>query len=480
MPEVTFPESRCRFGVARRDVTPPTGIYHRMWGAAAHDRSEGVHRPLTATAMVLCPSHNDEQQILIAVDHCLLFDFEMQQLLDRVSSLAEIDREQLLVVFSHTHAAGLMEEHRAGLPGGELIVPYLQRLANEVTVAVREALDNRRPATITYTTGRCPLAGHRDFRDESSRQFVCGYNPDGDADDTVLTARVADESGDTIATLVNYACHPTTLAWDNRLISPDYPGAMREVVERETNAPCIFLQGASGDLGPRFGFVGDPDVADRNGRQLGFAALAALESLAPPSTVMRYAGPVISGATIGTWNFVPLTEEARSRQAMWQRECWSVGLPYRDGLPTLEQTNAELALRQTEERTARETGDTAKAAEARAMAERKTRQQTRVGCLPAGETFPYPVVMWRCGDAVWLAVEGEPYQHLQRSLRERFPETPIIVMALANGSRIGYLPTAATYGQGIYQESIALLAAGSLETLIQAIGDRLAEILPSR
>ena len=32
---------------------------------------------------------------------------------------------------------------------------------------------------------------------------------------------------------MNYACHPTTLAWQNTLISPDYVGAC-EVIERET------------------------------------------------------------------------------------------------------------------------------------------------------------------------------------------------------------------------------------------------------
>ena len=54
-PQVTarvhFPQSFCRAGVARRDITPPVGIYHRMWGAATHERSTGVHRPLKATAL---------------------------------------------------------------------------------------------------------------------------------------------------------------------------------------------------------------------------------------------------------------------------------------------------------------------------------------------------------------------------------------------------------------------------------------------
>ena len=51
MSRVLTPQSRCRFGIARCDVTPPVGIYHRMWGAATHDRATGVHRPLSATAV---------------------------------------------------------------------------------------------------------------------------------------------------------------------------------------------------------------------------------------------------------------------------------------------------------------------------------------------------------------------------------------------------------------------------------------------
>jgi len=50
---IMSPASRLRFGLRRVDITPPVGIYHRMWGAATHDRSTGIHRPLTATAFVL-------------------------------------------------------------------------------------------------------------------------------------------------------------------------------------------------------------------------------------------------------------------------------------------------------------------------------------------------------------------------------------------------------------------------------------------
>ena len=46
--ELPTPTSRVRFGLARADITPPVGIYHRLWGAARHSQATGVHRPGTA------------------------------------------------------------------------------------------------------------------------------------------------------------------------------------------------------------------------------------------------------------------------------------------------------------------------------------------------------------------------------------------------------------------------------------------------
>ena len=116
MPHVDTPQSVCRCGIARGDITPPVGIYHRMWGAAAHDQAEGVHRPLTATAMFFQPldagASPDSDQLLIALDHCLLGAKEMELVLSAASRATGLDRTNLLIVFSHTHAAGLMNFDR--------------------------------------------------------------------------------------------------------------------------------------------------------------------------------------------------------------------------------------------------------------------------------------------------------------------------------------------------------------------------------
>ncbi|WP_010581896.1 neutral/alkaline non-lysosomal ceramidase N-terminal domain-containing protein [Schlesneria paludicola] len=464
------PESRCLVGVSQCDITPPVGIYHRMWGAATHERSTGVHRPLMATVLLMQADSKQasDSRIIIALDHCLFWTEEMNRFLDVVSTKAKVSRDAIVVFFSHTHGAGLMGLERRSFPGGELIEPYLDELAIKVINLIADCQERLTPATIVYGSGRCSMAKHRDFFDTKNGHYVCGFNPDGSTDETVLVGRVVSEAGAPLATIVNYACHPTTLAWDNTLISPDYIGAMRELVEDETGVPVVFIQGASGDVGPREGFVGDLKVADRNGRQLGYAVLSTLESLPPAGQEFEYQGPVVSGATIGTWAYRTETPVRRNEESQWTASCPHVSLKYRDDLPVLAELKAEKAQWEAEKQQAIAAHDDDRSRRAHAMIERSTRRMTRVEFLPPGESFPYPIRMWRNGDAVWIALDGEHYNILQRTLRERFPNAPLVIGTLANGSNVWYLPDADSYGLGLYQEEVSVLAKGSLEAVIDA------------
>ena len=59
-----------RIGVARSDITPPAGIYCRNWGAATHDVAEGIHRPLTLTALaILSTDAKDDPLVLIDAEY---------------------------------------------------------------------------------------------------------------------------------------------------------------------------------------------------------------------------------------------------------------------------------------------------------------------------------------------------------------------------------------------------------------------------
>lgn len=479
MPHLDTPQCRCRFAIASGDITPPVGIYHRMWGAATHDRAEGIHQPLRAMVAVFAPLEGPQpRRFLVSLDHCLLGVEEMERLVGRVSRSAGVPAEELLVTFTHTHGAGLMSLDRANLPGGELIAPYLDRVADVVAEIVQQAIRQLTPATIVYGAGQCALAIFRDQWDADSQQWVCGFDPKIPADRTLLAARVIGDDRRSLATIVNYACHPTTLAWENKLVSPDWPGTMRDVIERTTTAPCLFLQGASGELGPREGYVGDAAVAEKNGRQVGYAALSVLESLPPPLTRYEYAGPVVSGATLGEWKHRPLDPATADMLGQFHVRDEMLPLPYRPDLPTKEQARAALTRYQSEETAARSRGNEAAARDARAMVERQTRMIRRLEQLPSGDKYPLHIELWRMGDAIWLFVPGEHYSFLQTSLRARFPSVPIVVVTLTGGWGPSYIPTRETYGKGIYQESIAVVAPGSLEQIVEHIAGTIRQMLP--
>jgi hypothetical protein len=469
-------QGRFRGAFARCDITPPVGIYHRMWGAALHDRATGVHRPLEATLLWLEPysmgtdvSKSSEARILVSLDHCILDPEEIEKIRESIHRSTGIDARKVLVTLTHTHGAGWMSRTRSGLPGGELLGPYLDQLANQLGLLAKEASSRVQPMRMVVTAGRCELAAHRDFFDEERQRFVCGLNPEGQADDTLLIAKLTDETGECLGTIVNYACHPTTLAWENTLISPDWVGAMRETIEREQGGVCLFLQGASGDLGPREGFVGDPAVADRNGKQVGFAALSAIATLPAAGTEYRYAGPVISGTAIGTWQHVPVCTEQDQKGAWWRWEELVVDLPYRHDLPTIEQTRAEMEHWLGEESKAREASDLGRVRDCRAQVEQRTRQLNRLTHLEPGRSYPLRCQIGILGDVIWVFLPGELYQIFQVTLRERFRSHAVFVTTLTNDWQPGYIPPASVYGYEIYQEVIAATSPGSLECLIEAI-----------
>ncbi|MCB0062384.1 MAG: neutral/alkaline non-lysosomal ceramidase N-terminal domain-containing protein, partial [Caldilineaceae bacterium] len=471
------PTSHLRFGLARADITPPVGIYHPMWGAARHHRATGIHRPLTAEAMAFAPLDREGTTLLrIQLDHIGMTASHHRALLAHITAATGVTAENIVTTFSHSHAAGLFAPDRVHLPGGELIEDHLVRIYTNVTAAAVTAIANLQPAFVTYATGCCTLATNRDYWDDESDFFACGFNPDGQADDTLVVARITDAQGEPLGIVVNYGCHPTTLAWENTLISPDYVGAMREVVEEATGATCIFALGACGELSPRQCHVGSTAVADANGRNLGYAALATLATMDPPARDFAYAGPVISGATLGTWQHVSLDDARLQQAAIFAGGEYVVELPQRK-LPDPVALEAEMEEWGTKQHEADQAGDVIAARDYGARLERARRWRGRVQHLEDRPTAPFHYTVYRLGDAFWVTTGGEPYSLIQTELRKRFPNNPILFSPLASDFQMAYLLPADRYGKGLYQEEPSILAQGCLEELIEAVAGKIMDLL---
>ncbi len=450
MRSVSFPYTRCHFGVAVRDVTPPVGIYTRSWGAATHDVAEGVHRPHYATAALFAPITGDGQPMaLVALDIGWFQNLQDEHdIRAAVRQRSGLTPDRLLVNMSHTHGSVNANSLLTDRPGGDLIKPFLARLTEQIGDAIIEASQSMSPAWIAWGYGKCSLAANRDHWDAEAGRWACGYNPERTADDTLLVARVTGDDGRVRATLFNYACHPTTLAWQNRLLSPDFVGAAREVLARAFDAPALFLQGAEGNVAPRDNYVGDPAVADRNGRQLGYAAAAAIEALPPPATKFVYTGIVASGADLGTWAYQSLSPDEQMSSEQLQARMFTVDLPRKE-VPSPDELRAQY--------------EAAPTPREREIALRRMLLNQALGPDPVHHM---PLWVWRLGDAALVAIPNEPYTIVQQTLRHRFPNTPLVVMGVTNGT-LGYLPPQDTYGKGIYQESQSPFAPGCMEKVIE-------------
>lgn len=475
---VKSPTSRLRLGHARHDITPPVGIYHRMWGAARHDAATGVHRPLLVDIVALEPLEANiaRRTIRVQLDFVHLSNEQRDRLIAPVAEAAGVEAEQVIITHAHSHSAGFFEANRRNLPGGELIDGYLETVGEKAATTAAKAVSSLAPATISYAMGQCSMAANRDYWDEKNKLYATGYNPDRAVENALVVGRVVDDEQALRLVFVNYACHPTTLAWENTLLSPDFIGALREVVEVDQEVPCCFYQAPCGDLGPKEGFVGDTAVADKNGKQVGHAALSALYSLGQAQTDFVYAGPVVSGATIGTWQWQPHDAARGQETARFAGGTYAVELDMID-LQTVAELERELQQFSAEQAAADARGDAIAARDWGARAERCRRWLGRIDKLPAGKSFALHFSVHQLGDALWITTSAEPYSWLADELRRRFPAMTLVISPISGDTQVAYLLQQDCYGKGLYQEEPSALAPGCLEKLAEAISARIDEIL---
>ncbi len=269
------------------------GIYSRTWGSAKHDKAEGVHRPLLGSALVLRETNGGNELVFLALDTIVLDSAETANIRAKLVDELVIRPDQLIIHPSHSHSAPWLLRKRKDRPGGHLIEPYLDALPGILIDLVQKARADAGPAILSFAYGRAAASRITATRwmppaGATSAASTCPNRP------TIPCWWAASLAPATALLKPQWSimpCHPVSLGGGNRLISPDYIGAMREVMERDTGgAPCIFLHGASGDLTPRRSYEAVPEAADQNGRELGYAAMSVLSAMFPPGQQLQYQG----------------------------------------------------------------------------------------------------------------------------------------------------------------------------------------------
>jgi Neutral/alkaline non-lysosomal ceramidase, N-terminal len=456
-PELTIQDSEFAgtMGVARADITPPAGIYARCWGSSTHDIASGVHKPLLATCVTFGDTQGQNVLVLLALD-LSWWSSKQDELELRTAILtgAGLLEQELIFHPSHTHSAPRTATEFANRPGGNLIPEYRALIKSTCIDLIAKARDSMVPGTLTWRSGRCALAYNRDLRSPADGRVLCGLNPAAPADDTLLVGRFVDLEGKVRSTFVNYACHPISLGGGNTLVSPDYVGSMRETIEAAMRGgECVFLHGASGNQAPRRSFESDVRIADQNGREVGYSALSVLTSMFPPQVSLDFSEVQESGTPLAIWreHRTVAGTTIRSRRV-------TVRLAIAD-IPSREELQAQIA-NATED----------------FMVERLTRRLLQRESVGDGAEGDFSFLVWQLGDSFIVGTPAEMHTSFQLRLRQRFPSSSIAVLNIVNGYA-SYLPPQEDYAVGPYPVHVAVYKMGSMETVLEAAGGAIRDML---
>src|SRR5262249_35856664 len=155
----------------------------------------------------------------------------------------------VLINFNHTHSGPVVPDYMPYEEPKQLAIQtrHAEEMLARLEKACREAVANLQPARLAIGWGEC--RGNLNRRQKMPDGTVLlGEDPNGACDRSVGVLRVDKLDGSLLAVAFRYSCHTVTLGPKTNLISPDYAGTARRVVEGALGCPSLFLQGCAGNV----------------------------------------------------------------------------------------------------------------------------------------------------------------------------------------------------------------------------------------
>ena len=439
---------RLTAGVARIEITPPVGF--RMQGFMRRtEPSEGIESPLLATALVVA----DEETKIVIID-CDLIGFDLPlaaQIRNQVAERLGTPTHHVTIGCTHTHNGPCTVR---GVLGGvhdvdgdplerKALDAYLEDLANRLAGTAALADSRRQPARARAGRGEAAVAINREERAPEDGVIVVGRNPDGATDHTVGVLRVDDLQGNPIAVVTNYAAHPVVMGYRTCLLSPDYPGVVRRIVEQVTGATCLFLTGAAGNQATLSFVQSDWGEQERMGGMIAGAAVQAFfEIETRPYEDVRERGVSLSSIALYHKEF-----QEGSTHRLLKVAAQHVSVPLQP-LPSLEEAATQLAEASAQVKKLKAEGAPTPATYPARLVQRWAEgvvEKVKSGVKQ--ETLTLEILGYRLDDFVLVAMPGEPFVEIGLQIQQRSKAQHTMFAGYCNGV-LAYMPTAETVAQG--------------------------------
>lgn len=249
-------------GVSSAPINPPIGAY--IAGDIQNRKFTAIHDSLYAKAVVF--AKGNEQLAIVTLDCIGLLYPDVQRIRKRAAELCGFDESRIIVSSTHTHSGPDV----VGIWGSDyqhsgVDSTYMAFLVNTAAKQIQTAYEKRQAAIITTTETTFG---------EPWVQNICKE----EIDRSVSIMQVKNESGQSIVTLTNFACHPTFMDARFADVSADYINGYYKTMKKSTGGEAMFLQGAIGGwVQPEDG-EGSFEKAFQRGKELAEAVLTALPS----------------------------------------------------------------------------------------------------------------------------------------------------------------------------------------------------------
>ena len=453
------------------DISPKVGVAHAGWGAQTHQVSLGNDMPLHVTALVV--TKGNVELAIVDVDIGIFTNQQDKKIRELISKKSGIPFGNIRLAYTHTHS-GPITFGQWIKDGIDLANEWWNTIPDACAKAVVEAKATAQPARTGFGRGSCDVnINRRPSRDNG--QLFTGRNWDGAVDHSVDVVSFDDADDNPIATIVNYAMHPTIMAHQNQWVTPDFPGPMRSVVEHTVGGLCLFLQGASGNQGPVDGFTGDLRVYRKVGSKLGAEAARVRLNIEPRERKENLDQILISGADLGIYSNVP-TNESDDTVGVSNVP---VDLPSRN---VISLADAQAGFDAGEKELESTRGSMASEEEIRKAVSKVMRANIQLSVARLSDTntrdghIEITAQSMRIGETVLVSIPVEPFVELAQGVKERSSSANTVFSGFSNG-HINYLATDIAFEEGGYEVGVSVFAAGSAELAIEASLEAIDEVL---
>jgi len=242
-------------GTGRIDITPEYPV--RLTGYGNRTKVfDSVEQKLWGKVLVL-DQKGKQPMVWVTLDLVGFPGFFADELFARlVRKMGLKNRAQLVVSATHTHngpeTGVLLNIFGSTLPPNQMadVKLYRDNLLDKLEKLVVDAHRSKGPGKLSWAMGKGTFAMNRRVL-ENGKWKDFGETPNGPVDNDLPVLRATDQQGKTIALLLNYACHGTTLVPEHNFIHGDWMGAAQQMLEEKyPGATAMVVLGCAGDANP--------------------------------------------------------------------------------------------------------------------------------------------------------------------------------------------------------------------------------------